>query len=1142
MLKNLLLCFFFCFSLQLVAQPQIKTYTPPTTYNLFFEEAYALYPQIPRGLLEAVAYNQTHIRDINSRNEPVSCNGMPLPSGVMGLFENGKGVFRENLKTVSKLSGFSVNEIKNNPRINILSYAKSYVALLNIQKIESNRALEQYPILVALSELPLNNDRVDNFALDAQIYGFYTFMNDKENKKLFKIEENLDLKTFFGKNYAILSAKSIILNEAQIEADKEVYNPLNSTANRILSTDYAPAILDLTTCNYSSRSGTAISAYTIHTVQGSYAGCISWFKNCSASASSHYVVRSSDGQVTQMVLESNKAWHVGSENPYTIGTEHEGFVNDPSWYTTAMYASSADIVRDVVNSGYGINALRTFFGDATVGINTLGACVKIKGHQHFPNQTHVDPGINWNWEYFYTLVNNNPTITTFTTATGTITDPGGSAADYANDIRQCQLINPPSSSSISLTFTSFNLENNWDFLLVFNGTNNQAPLIGKYTGTVNPGTLVASSGKIYMELRTDCATTAPGFVANWTATVADIIPPTTSVNAPSTWITGDFNASFTDNDNIGIAQSYYQVIDFDGTNWQGNPNSGFMNETFTGTTIPSNWTNSTGTWSLLTNQLIQTDEANANTNLNAPLTQTNSSNYLYHFKMKIEGTGTNRRAGFHFFSDNGTMANRNNSYFVFFRNSDNKLQIYETTNDVFTLMADLPLNIPAGIEHDIKVNYNPTTGKIDVYFNNTFAGSWTDPTPLTSGTHISFRTGNCKTTFDQLSVYKSRNSTVTVTVGANKDIGYSNPSAAVSSAKIHSIVRDLSNNWSSVSTASPNIDFTIPNVIATINDGLSADISTTNNGTQLSANWTASTDANSGISNYEYAIGTTLGGTNIVNYTNCGTNLSITKTGLTLVGNQIYYISVRAKNGAGLYSTVKTSNGQTYIASCGTDIYESNETKATAKSIGSNINRTALICQNTDIDWLKFTNTSTKKNINVLLSTLPADYDLQLYNNSNVLLFSSVNAGTTNESIIYNNAPVGTYFIKIYGYNGAFHPSLNYTIRASTSSVAYRNAGINNNTKEINEENEIELDKISANITNPAKMGEAAKVNIFNYEGIANFRLFDLQGKEIMAQSNIQIERNSTNDFVIPSSLQSGLYLFFIELENQTINLKVFIN
>ncbi|MBK7140236.1 MAG: T9SS type A sorting domain-containing protein [Bacteroidetes bacterium] len=83
---------------------------------------------------------------------------------------------------------------------------------------------------------------------------------------------------------------------------------------------------------------------------------------------------------------------------------------------------------------------------------------------------------------------------------------------------------------------------------------------------------------------------------------------------------------------------------------------------------------------------------------------------------------------------------------------------------------------------------------------------------------------------------------------------------------------------------------------------------------------------------------------------------------------------------------------------------------------------------------------------------------------------------------------------------------------------------------------------ISATITNPIKIGETAKVNITNYIGVANFRLFDLQGKEIMAQSNIQIERNSTNDFVIPSSLQSGLYLFFIELENQTINLKVFIN
>ena len=92
-----------------------------------------------------------------------------------------------------------------------------------------------------------------------------------------------------------------------------------------------------------------------------------------------------------MLLESDKGWHVGSENPYTIGIEHDGYVSDPSWYTTALYAASADLCRDITQSGYGINPLRTYFGDATTGINVLGGCTKIKGHQHYPNNTHTDP-------------------------------------------------------------------------------------------------------------------------------------------------------------------------------------------------------------------------------------------------------------------------------------------------------------------------------------------------------------------------------------------------------------------------------------------------------------------------------------------------------------------------------------------------------------------------------------------------------------------------------------------------------------------------------------------------------------------------------------------------------------------------------
>src|SRR5207253_6646724 len=36
----------------------------------------------------------------------------------------------------------------------------------------------------------------------------------------------------------------------------------------------------------------------------------------------------------------------------------------------------------------------------------LAASVKIKGHQHYPNQTHSDPGPNWNWYTYYNLINN----------------------------------------------------------------------------------------------------------------------------------------------------------------------------------------------------------------------------------------------------------------------------------------------------------------------------------------------------------------------------------------------------------------------------------------------------------------------------------------------------------------------------------------------------------------------------------------------------------------------------------------------------------------------------------------------------------------------------------------------------------------
>ena len=567
-------------------------------------------------------------------------------------------------------------------------------------------------------------------------------------------------------------------------------------------------------CNYSSRSGTAISAVTIHTIQGSYAGAISWFQNCAASVSAHYVIRSSDGQVTQMVLESDKAWHVGSENPYTIGFEHEGFVDDASWYTPAMYESSADIVRDIVDSGYGINPLRAYNGPSCSSSSTclLGGCIKIKGHQHFPNQSHTDPGENWDWVKFYNLINNGTSASTETASSGTACDSGGAAANYGDDERTLLKISPASAISITLDFSTFDLEANWDYLTIYEGGTVDDPIVGTYTGTAGPGNLTVNSAEVLIEFRSDCATTNPGYCFFWTTTVADIIAPTTMVGTIPDPVNADFSVAFTDSDNVGgsgVDDRYFLVADFDGTEWRSNSTYGFYYDDFS-TVLHSDWTTYSGTWDTASGALVQTDVANSNTNVYASVDQNLADEYLYHWKGKISGSGTNQRAGIHFFCDDAAFANRNNSYFIYFRESSDLLQLYKVINDTWTLEVDLPFSFALDQYYDFKIFFNKVSGQIDIYIDDVKELSWTDPSPHNTGNYVSFRSGNCIYTVDDFRVQKRRTSTEVVTVGDEPSnmVRYQNPAPSSPSGMIRSIVRDNSDNISTEAVGVFNVELT----------------------------------------------------------------------------------------------------------------------------------------------------------------------------------------------------------------------------------------------------------------------------------------------------------------------------------------------
>ncbi|MBL7898263.1 MAG: hypothetical protein JNJ99_06995, partial [Crocinitomicaceae bacterium] len=72
-----------------------------------FQTAYSVYPNIPKGLLEGVAYAQTRIEHLTGNHQ--GCVGLPQVSGVMGMTENGQGYFEDNLIFASQVSGFSIN-------------------------------------------------------------------------------------------------------------------------------------------------------------------------------------------------------------------------------------------------------------------------------------------------------------------------------------------------------------------------------------------------------------------------------------------------------------------------------------------------------------------------------------------------------------------------------------------------------------------------------------------------------------------------------------------------------------------------------------------------------------------------------------------------------------------------------------------------------------------------------------------------------------------------------------------------------------------------------------------------------------------------------------------------------------------------
>lgn len=876
----------------------------------FFQDAYNQNPSLPEGILETYSWSRTRFKHLDETIQP-SCVGIPQAVGIMGLFEDGKDYFNENAKLVATSSGVSLEEQRSNPVTQINAFAVAFSTIYDQHLAEVNdegKAL--YLSLFDISEIPTAS-LTEIYAKESQIFEILRWMNDATfMNDLGYAPKTYNLVGIFGKyGYEVLNAKRVYLSsESIVSKAGKTYKP-----SLLKSTEYGPAIWDpAPACNFSTRD-LPISAITIHTIQGNYAGAIAWAKNCDSNVSYHYVVRSSDGQVTQMVLEADKAWHVGSENPYTIGYEHDGYVDDPSWYTTELYESSAGISRDIVESGYGIPALRTYFGPSSATTNLLGGCTKIKGHQHYPNQTHTDPGINWDWERYYKLINNTYTPTVVTSATGSLFDSGGEFGNYSDDERMLWLIQPTDAASITLNFSAFDVEVDYDYLFIYDGATPDDALIGKYTGTNSPGTVSSTGGSLLLEFRSDCATVNPGWAVTYTSEIADVTAPVTSIESITDWQTTDFNVSITDTDaESGIAVKYYLVGDkqLSDNGWSANTNLGFALEEFEDNT--ANWTVNTGSFDLGTGNWIQSDGTNENTNAYLPIDLAVASEWIFQWDQNITSNNGNQRAGLHFMCSDPTLPNRGESYFVYLRENGNSVQIYRVTGDAFSLEVTTPLAIEQNTVYNVRVTYSATTGWIKVYVDGVLINSWQDPSPLTSGNAISLRSGGCAVEFDNVRAYHERTGDVTILNDLTGMMRYESE-GAIESGKIIANSIDVSGNWSVEETSLYLIDRSTP-VANVMNDGSTLDIDTTTT-TNLFSNWDV-IDIHSDVVMNEVALGTTVGGNDVLDWTNVGGASGFSHTLLAPINNQVYYYSVRSTNGAGL-TTISSTDGQRLVTDLG---------------------------------------------------------------------------------------------------------------------------------------------------------------------------------------------------------------------------------
>jgi hypothetical protein len=203
-------------------------------------------------------------------------------------------------------------------------------------------------------------------------------------------------------------------------------------------------------------------------------------------------------------------------------------------YTSTVWEN---MVKEQIDNGYPV-----YYSGLEVG-SSAGHAFVVDGYDdQTPRNFHFNFGWDGYLNGYYTLANAGgfttqqamvrnfypgtgypyyaPSFTEIKDLVGTIEDGSGPVADYLNNTDAKWLFNPQteydSVTSITISFHRFDMGTG-DTLYIYDGEDEDAPLIGKYTGTNLPPEFTSSRNKVLVHMVTNGSVTSQGWLLNFKA-------------------------------------------------------------------------------------------------------------------------------------------------------------------------------------------------------------------------------------------------------------------------------------------------------------------------------------------------------------------------------------------------------------------------------------------------------------------------------------------------------------------------------------------------------------------------------------------------------------------------------------------------